>query len=59
MNAEIGIYFTSLDGSSAKIVGNEAAILAIEDAFTRAGIKFNDELETWDEGYYYSTNPTV
>ena len=46
------IYFTSIGGYSAEIKGDERAILAIETAFVRAGIKYNEKIETWDEGYY-------
>lgn len=48
----IEISFTSIGGYEAKIIGDEPAIRAIEEAFQRAGIRFNEEAETWDEGYY-------
>jgi hypothetical protein len=46
------IFFTAQDGSQAKITGDDNAISAIEKAFKRAGIKYNDQVETWDEGFY-------
>jgi hypothetical protein len=55
---EYTIFFTSVGGYSAKITGDELALSAIEEAFERAGIKFNDELETWDEGYYTEEKAT-
>lgn len=49
------ISFTAIGGYEAEITGDEAAIRAIEEAFERAGIKFNEEICTWDEGFYDST----
>lgn len=46
------ISFTAKDGSEAVIKGDEQAIEAIECAFERAGIKWNEQVETWDEGFY-------
>lgn len=49
---EYRMYFTAKDGSQAQISGDQTALDAIEKAFKRANIKFNKEVETWDEGYY-------
>jgi hypothetical protein len=49
---EIMISFTSIGGYTATITGEEPALRAIEEAFERAGIKFNEEVGAWDEGYY-------
>jgi hypothetical protein len=49
------VSFTALDGSEAEIRGDERALDAIEKAFVRAGIRFNTQIETWDEGFYDST----
>jgi hypothetical protein len=46
------IYFTALDGSQAEISGDATALDAIEEAFKRAGIQYNEKVETWDEGFY-------
>jgi len=51
------IYFTALDGSEAEITGADAALEAIEKAFKKAGIKFNEQVETWDEGFYDTPKP--
>jgi len=48
----IRISFTALTGHEAEIIGEEPAIRAIEEALERAGIKFNEKIETWDEGFY-------
>ncbi len=45
-------HFTSKEGYEAQITGDEPAIRAIEDLFERAGIRFNESVECWDEGYY-------
>jgi hypothetical protein len=49
---EYRISFTAKDGSEAEIKGALRAIAAIEAAFVRAGISFNEKIETWDEGFY-------
>lgn len=49
------IFFTAKNGEEAAITGKDAVIAAIERAFRKAGIKFNREVETWDEGFYTST----
>jgi len=46
------IFFTSLDGYEAQITGDEPALRAIEEALERAGIRFNEQVGTWDEGFY-------
>lgn len=46
------VFFTSIGGYEAQITGDEPALRAIEEIFERAGIKFNEQVETWDEGYY-------
>ncbi len=51
-NIEIAICFTSIGGYEAKITGDEPAIRAVEEAFERAGIRYNEQIETWDEGFY-------
>lgn len=50
------ISFTAKNGAEAEINGDGKAIAAIERAFRRAGIKFNREVETWDEGFYTQEN---
>ncbi len=52
MTPEYSIYFTAKDGSTAKITGDLRALEAIEAALEKAGIKFNEHIETWDEGFY-------
>lgn len=49
---EYRLYFTAKDGAQAEIFGDSTALDAIERAFAKAGIHFNTEVETWDEGYY-------
>ncbi len=46
------MHFTSKDGSAAQVFGDERALEAIERAFERAGIQFNESVQCWDEGYY-------
>jgi len=46
------IFFTAKDGSSAEITGDQKAVRAIERVFRKAGVKFNRDVETWDEGFY-------
>jgi hypothetical protein len=48
----LSAYFTAKNGETAMITGDHGAIEAIEKIFEAAGVKFNDEVETWDEGYY-------
>ncbi len=52
MTLRYAINFTSKDGSEAEIIGHPMAIDVIERAFKRAGIRFNENVECWDEGYY-------
>lgn len=49
------ISFTAKKGGEASINGSDEAIAAIERTFRKAGIKFNRNVETWDEGFYDST----
>lgn len=49
------ISFTAKNGGEASIKGSDDAIAAIERAFRKAGIKFNREVETWDDGFYDTT----
>ena len=46
------VSFTAMTGHEAEIVGDEAAVRAIEEIFERAGVKFNEQIGTWDEGFY-------
>ncbi len=49
------LHFTSKDGSEAQITGDVNALNAIERAFERTGIRFNENVGCWDEGYYKRT----
>jgi hypothetical protein len=53
------IHFTAKDGSQAKITGDWNAIVAIEDIFARAGIRWDAVVETWDEGFYATERQTA
>ena len=54
---EYRMSFTAKDGTEASIVGHVNALEAIEKAFEKAGIKYNDDIETWDEGFYDARVP--
>jgi len=58
MTLQYKVYFTAIDGSQAEVIGDPKAIDAVERAFARAGIRFNREIETWDEGYYHEVAQT-
>lgn len=49
------LYFTAKDGSEATVTGNAKALDAIEAIFEKAGVKYNEQIECWDEGFYEST----
>jgi len=53
MTIKYTTYFTALDGSEATITGDASAVNAIEDAFKKAGIKYNTQVECWDAGFYF------
>jgi len=46
------VYFTAKNGAEATITGDVKALDAIEKLFKRAGIRWNEQIGTWDEGYY-------
>jgi hypothetical protein len=46
------IYFTAKNGADAQITGDSEAIDAIEKIFKKAGVRWNDSVETWDAGFY-------
>ena len=49
---ELCVYFTAKDGSTCKITGDQKAIVVIERIFEAHGVHYNEQVETWDEGYY-------
>ncbi len=49
---EYAIYVTGADGSEAKITGEGKALASIEQALAYMGAGWNEEVETWDFGFY-------
>lgn len=49
---EYTIYVTAADGSSARIVGDVAAVEAITAVLDAAGIRYDEQVETYDFGFY-------
>lgn len=46
------VHFTDKDGNECKIFGDSRAIEVLEKIMQKAGIRWNEEVGTWDAGYY-------
>jgi len=53
------VHFTAKDGAEATINGGTRALDALEALFENAGIKWNEQIGTWDAGFYEQPRPTV
>ncbi len=49
------VFFTTKDGWDARITGDQRAVEALVCLIQRAGIRYNENVGTWDEGYYNDT----
>ena len=56
---EYAIYVTGADGSEAKITGEGKALASIEQALAYMGAGWNEEVETWDFGFYSDDRATA
>ena len=54
---QVKINFTDLNGNFAEIVGDSPAIRAIEEIFKRCGVTYDEQSDSWDEGYYCESSP--
>lgn len=52
---DFGVFFTAKSGAECKITGDLAAVERITAILAARGVQFNEEIETWDEGFYDST----
>jgi hypothetical protein len=60
MDLESKIYFTDIDGHVAMIVGDPPAVEALKKIFERVGVTYDEQSDSWDEGYYCEpAEPTV
>lgn len=50
MDSETFVTFKS--GDDCKIIGNEKAIDRMIELLEKAGFKWNEQICTWDEGFY-------
>jgi hypothetical protein len=46
------IWFTDIDGHQARIVGEPPAIESLKKIFERVGVTYDEQSDSWDEGYY-------
>ena len=46
------MWFTDVDGHQARIVGDPPAIEALIKIFERVGVTYDEQSDSWDEGYY-------
>lgn len=51
-NDEFSIFVTIKNGKEAKVIGNLDAIERIVSVLEAADFKFNEKIETYDEGFY-------
>jgi hypothetical protein len=49
---EYTIYVTAADGSGAKITGDMAAVEAVTAVLDAAGVRYDEQVETYDFGFY-------
>ena len=45
-------YFTNKDGRACKITGDDEAVTSLNAILESAGLEWNEEMGTWDEGFY-------
>ena len=49
---QMELWFIDVHGNQARIVGDPPAIEALKKIFERVGVTYDEQSDSWDEGYY-------